>query len=497
MNDSSLGDTQKGWAERIPDTYIILLILAVLAFLASHIVPAGSYEVLVDPETQRTVINPETFSYDESGSAAMPIFASGGNIGLLNVVFEGLVAGSKWGASIGVFAFILVAGGAFGIVTHTGSIDRGLQALIAKSQKTASLFIPVVFIGFALGGAVFGMGEEVIPFALIIIPVAIRLGFDSITGLLVTYVATQIGFAASWMNPFSVGIAQSIAGLPPLSGLEFRLVMWVIFVALGLAYTLWYARKVRARPLASLSYNSDASFRDEIDDHEEVKVPFAFGDWLVIGVLLATIGWMIWGVVFHEYFLPEIASQFFAMGIAAGVIGCVFKLDNMDVNGAANAFKHGAQELLPAAMVVAIAKGIVLLLGGDDPESASVLNTVLYSVSGLVGELPQVIAAWCMLMFQSVFNFFVTSGSGQAALTMPLMAPLGDLVGVSRQTAVLSFQLGDGLTNIMVPTSAALMGCLGAARLDWSVWIRFVLPLQGILFSAASIVVIVAALINF
>ncbi|KHE66845.1 membrane protein, partial [Halobacillus sp. BBL2006] len=185
------------------------------------------------------------------------------------------------------------------------------------------------------------------------------------------------------------------------------------------------------------------------------------------------------------------------IGLVAGIIGVIFRLNNMKINDIAEGFAQGAKDLLPAALVVGMAKGIVIILGGDDPTSASVLNTILHSAGQLFDGVPEVISAWFMFVFQSIFNFFVVSGSGQAALTMPLMAPLADIAGVTRQVAVLAFQLGDGLTNIIVPTSAALMGTLGAARLDWGKWFAFIIKFQLILFGLASVFIIAAVLINF
>ena len=181
--------------------------------------------------------------------------------------------------------------------------------------------------------------------------------------------------------------------------------------------------------------------------------------------LLATVCWVAWGVVFAGYYLPEIATQFAILGVAAAVIGVVFRLDNMSANGAVDAFRTGAADLLPAALIVGLARGIVYLMGGDDPTQPSLLNAMLHAGSVTLGDLPGWLAAWMMFLGQSIFNFFVTSGSGQAALTMPIMAPLADLVGVTRQVAILAFQLGDGFTNLIVPTSGALIGTLGVARL--------------------------------
>jgi uncharacterized ion transporter superfamily protein YfcC len=261
--------------------------------------------------------------------------------------------------------------------------------------------------------------------------------------------------------------------------------MWLSFVVVGIAMTMWYASRIKRDPARSLSADADTFFREDVD-RQEKRGEFTRGHWLVLAVFLAGIVWIIWGVTFEGYYIPEIASQFFTMGIVIGVIGAVSRLNGMGVNDIATGFKKGLSDLAPAAVVVGMAKGIMMILGSDDPAVPSVLNTVLNAAGNSLTGMHDMLAAWTMLVFQSVFNFFVVSGSGQAALTMPLMAPLADLAGVSRQIAVLAFQLGDGLTNIFVPTSAALMGVLGVARIDWATWLRHIWPFGLVIFALAS-----------
>lgn len=392
--------------------------------------------------------------------------------------------------------FMLVIGGSFGVVMATGTIDNGILRLIDKTRGNEKLFIPVIFTLFSLGGAVFGMGEEAIAFAIIICPLMIRLGYDGITTVMVTYVATQIGFASSWMNPFSVAIAQGIAGIPVLSGSDFRFPMWVGFTLFGIIFTMRYAHRIQKNPNISYSYQSDAFFREH-HANTTLESRFNLGDGLILFTLVLTMIWVIWGVVAKAWFIPEIASQFFTMGIVAGIIGTLFKLNGMTLNKVAQSFKEGAKTMLEPALLVGCASGILLLLGGGEPTQPSVLNTILSSAGGVIGQLPDALSAWFMLLFQSVFNFFVTSGSGQAALTMPLMAPLSDIVGVTRQVSVLAFQLGDGLTNIIVPTSASLMATLGVCRVDWGNWLKFVWRFMLLLMLVSSVLVIGAHYLGF
>lgn len=457
-------------------------------FSLGFLVTPGQFdtvELTRDDGSLSRIVDPQSFRFvSDAGSAAL-FSSDSGRPGLFNALYEGLVSGSRTGGAVGIIALLLLTGGAFGIVMGTGSVDRGLRRVISSDTSNAGLLLAGLFFVFSLGGAVFGMGEELIPFVLMLVPVMARLGYDRVTVLLVTLAATQIGFAASWMNPFSVAIAQGIADLPLLSGMNFRISMWVVFTIFGIAFTLWYAARVRVEPTVEVA--------NPVGNGEILGT----GDWLVLAALGATVAWIIWGVVAAGYYLPEIATQFVVLGIACAVIGRIFHLNGMTGNSAAEMFRQGAQTMVPAALIIGFARGIVYLMGGDDPTQPSLLNSILYFGSESLGGLPAWLASWFMLLGQSVFNFFVTSGSGQAALTMPIMAPLSDLIGVTRQVAVLAFQLGDGLTNIVVPTSAVLMGCLGAARLDWLAWIRAIGWFFISLIALASLFVITASLIGF
>ncbi|GAB5380824.1 MAG: putative basic amino acid antiporter YfcC [Aliiglaciecola sp.] len=482
----------------MPDAFVILFFIILLAGALTYVMPAGQFEtaqvtkVLDGKEVTRTQLVPGSFSYADDQDSSAPLFADGGDAGIMNYAFEGLVSGDKWGSAVGVIAFILIVGGAFGIIMQTGAINNGILALIKRTQKADFVIIPLMFILFSLGGAIFGMGEEAIAFCIVLVPLIIALGYDSITAVLITYVATQIGFATSWMNPFSVAIAQGIADVPLFSGETFRITAWVVFTAIGLLFTLLYSAKIKRDPSLSLSHKTDDFFRQKQTD---IKVNFGKTDASILLLFALGIMWVIWGVTRRQYYIPEIASQFFTLGIAVATVAII--AGRMSMNQASEAFQQGAKDLLPAALIVGMAKGIVIILGGSSADTPSVLNTILFHASNGIAELGATASALIMFMFQAIFNFFVASGSGQAAITMPLMAPLSDLVGVSRQIAVLAFQLGDGLTNIIIPTSASLIGCLGVARIDWITWVRFAWKLVLILFVAAASTMIIAVMTGF
>ena len=475
-------------ASRLPDTLLLIAAISLVVFVLGYLFEPGQFETEIVTRADggtTEIVDPESFHYSEDAARPTLFTSESDGRGLFNAVYEGLVTGSRSGGAVGIIALILLTGGAFGIVSATGSIDRALRLAISNDSADVRLLLAGLFFLFSLGGAVFGMGEEIIPFVLMLVPVMTRLGYDRVTVVLVTLAATQIGFATSWMNPFSIAIAQGIADLPLLSGMPLRIFMWSVFTLFGMAFTVRYASRVRVTPEPGAA--APASERPVL----------SIGDWLVLAALAATVAWIIWGVVEAGYYLPEIATQFVVLGIVSGVIGRVFRLNGMTGNAAAAAFREGAQALVPAALIIGAARGIVYLMGGDDPNSPSLLNTFLFFGSESLGGLPSWFAAWLMLLGQSVFNFFVTSGSGQAALTMPIMAPLSDLIGVSRQVAVLAFQLGDGLTNLLVPTSAVLMGALGAARVEWLTWVRAIAWFMAGLGVLASVFVIAASLAGF
>ena len=511
----------------MPDAYVIIFLVIAAAALATYVIPAGYFatkEMAYEQDGEvrtRQVIDPDTFQYarDAAGQPAklnVSLFSgeahqgaerihhfpsdAKADIGFFNYAFEGMTSGSKYGAAVGVMAFILVIGGAFGIVSRTGAIEVGILNVIHRTRGRDLLLIPVLFLIFSLGGAVFGMGEEAIAFAVIVTPLMVKLGYDSITAVMITYGATQIGFATSWMNPFSISVAQGLAEVPVLSGAGFRMVMWTVFTTATCLYVLRYARRVKRDPTRSLAHASDHVFREQAEPDRHAAAPgerFSLGHGIVLGVVTLGLVWVIHGVTVHQYYIPEIATQFFIMGVVAGLVGAGLGLRGMRINDIAVSFRQGASDLLGAAMIVGMAKGIVLILGGDDSTAPSVLNTVLYQVSHAIEPLPAQLSALGMLAFQSGLNFFIPSGSGQAALTVPLMAPLADLAGLSRQVAVLAFQLGDGFTNLIIPTSASLMGTLAVARLDYVTWFRFFWKVQLLLLMGATAAILIAVSMGY
>lgn len=481
----------------IPHTLILILILMSFAWLISAVVPQGSFQTksisyqFLDKEVTKTILDSESFQYslDEQGNQRtqlVQLFSGDGKAGFLNAVFDGLTQGDRNGGAVGVIAFLLLIGGSFGLILAPSSINKSMMRLLSLTKGKDLLTIPLFCLIFSLGGAVFGMGEEAIAFAMLLAPILISQGYNAITAVLCTYVSTQVGFATSWMNPFNVAVAQGLADVPLLSGAGFRFVMWCVFTLVLMVFSTRYASSIKVSKTAEQTKEAES-----LANHLET------GDKLILANLFIGIIWVIWGVSAKGYYIAEIATQFLAIGLSSALITRLFKVDRLSLNQLANSFQKGASGLVPVALIVGFAQAILIILGGAEPTTPSALNTILHSTANSLEGFSQTTSAIVMLLFQSVFNLFVTSGSGQAALTMPLLAPMADLVAVSRQTAVLAFQLGDGLTNIIVPTSASLLGCLGVTGISWNEWAKFIWKFLAFNMLLATIFVVVAVATGF
>lgn len=463
---------------KVPNTLIILLFGALIMALIVPWVPAGYFE-------KGMPISLDSYRVAEH-NISIAVFGTGKEIGFLNAPFEGMTSGSRSGSAIGVIAFILLVGGAFGVINATGAVDRGLLRLIAITGHHPRLLLGSLFAAFATGGAVFGMGEETIAFLALLLPLILRLGYPPEVGVMITYVASQIGFGTSWMNPFGVALAQGIANVPLLSGAPLRIVMFLVFVSTGIVFTLWYAQRHRT----AVDLVEDGKIVIPVD-----APPLALADRVILLGIVATIVWIVWGVVTAGYFIPEIATQFFTLCVFAAIVAILSK--RLTADAAAESFVAGAQQLMSAVMVISLAKGIEYLLGGANPHVPSVLNTFLHSMGTMLETWPAQMAAQGMLMVQTMFTFVIHSGSAQAAINMPLMSGLSDLVGVTRQTAVLAYQLGNAMANMSVPTGAILMASLGVAGVPWTRWFGIIWRFQVLILLMSMAMVAIAVAIGY
>ena len=452
--------------KKVPDVFVIVFVLIALAAVATWVLPGGSYERRQEDVGghSREVLVPGSFTFQD----AQPQILS---------VFTAPLEGFKNLASIIIFIFIV--GGAFFILNESGAIAAGMHKLVQLLRGREFLVIPIVMLFFSLFGAVFGMCEEAMPFVLIFVPLALALGYDSIVGVSLSFLAAGVGFAGAFINPFTVQIAQGLAGLQPVSGWEYRLVVWILITLFTIVWVMVYAARVKKDPKRSPMFEIDRERREELTEKLESGADFTTRHGLCLLVLVATIAMMIYGVIALDWYIMELGGLFLAMGIVTGVIA------GMGANDLSKAFIEGVKEMAGAALIVGFAGGILYVL-----EEGNVLDTILYGMGSVASELPPILAADAMYVLQMALNFFIPSGSTKAALTMPLMAPLADLSGITRQTAVLAYQFGDGFTNMIIPTSGITVGTLTMAKIPFQKWFWWCLPLQ-IAFFLLSIALLV------
>jgi uncharacterized ion transporter superfamily protein YfcC len=493
---------------KIPHTFVIIFGLIIVSALVTFIVPGGEY-------------NKETleFSYTQSQPQSWQI---------LTAFYKGFTR------QAGIIVFILVIGAAFWVVNSCKAIDAGIYSFLSFTRGLErhrflryigvnNVVIVLIMLMFSMFGAIFGMSEETIAFTIIIIPLAVSMGYDSITGLAMVYVAAHVGFAGAILNPFTIGIAQDIAGLPIFSGIEYRFFCWVVLNLITISLVLWYANRVKKSPQKSPLYNEDSYWREKIELqkgetidyhtpagawvsyvvalvvlvlfsvfhwHTSIKIGssvfdipflipvvtllFAFAGYrglkksvhfFVLYLLFFTIIFLVIGVMGYGWYIGEISALFLALGILSGVAA------GYGANEIVGKLTEGAKDILSAALVVGLAAGIIVIL-----EDGKVVDTLLYRMSSAMADTGKSASLGVMYMIQTLINIVIPSASAKAAITMPIMAPFSDLIGVSRQATVLAFQFGDGFTNMITPTSGILIAVLTIARVPYGKWFKLILP---------------------
>ncbi|MGL5262232.1 MAG: YfcC family protein [Bacteroides sp.] len=502
--------------KKIPHAYTIISIAILFCALLSWLVPAGEYDRTVQlvNGVEKTVIVENSYHLVEKSPQSWQVFTS------LLMGFE---------RQAGIIAFLLIMGGAFQVMNATRAIDVGIFSFLNYSRRLEkyrylqkigvnNLIIVSVMVLFSLFGAIFGMSEETIAFTILVMPLAIRMGYDSIVGVCMVYVAAHIGFSGAMLNPFTVGIAQSFSDLPLFSGLEYRVLVWLILTLVLVVFVLRYAARIKKDPSKSPMYELDAFWRDKADEGAiaveyhtsrsaivvyvltllalvlfSLAYPvstFELGGaqstlyvmpvltalyaclgglglrksnhFFILTLLAFTILFLIVGVMAHDWYLPEISGIFLAMGVLAGFA------EGYSADELIKHFLDGAKDMLSAAIVVGLAGGIIQIL-----EDGAIIDSILHGLASLLGETSKLFSLTIMYLIQTMINLIIPSGTAKAALTMPIMAPFSDVIGISRQATVLAFQFGDGFTNMITPTSAVLLGVLGVAKIPYGVWIKW------------------------
>lgn len=457
----------KKHVSRMPHIFVILFAFIALMTILTYIVPAGAYDRVPVEGTSRMLIDAESYHVIDRTP-----------VGLLDL-FVALPQGFVEAGWVVVLTFCV--GGAFMVVKGTGAIAIGVDNLARRLSKRG-IIIPVLMVIFAVIDAFIGMPELCMVYVPVILPLMLVLGFDSITAAGVALIGSAAGFTAALTNPFTIAIAQKIAGLPLYSGLQFRLVALSVTLLIGVVFVMRYAAKVRKDPETSTMYEIDEPRRRQLLEEGTGEAAKATTKQKLAGIsAIVFFLILIFGVLKYKWDMPQIGGIFIAMAIVSGLLG------GMKSKEISEAFIKGCHDVLVGALIVGIARGVAVVM-----VQGQIMDTIVHALAGGVQILPPAITSVGMLIVQSLFNFLVPSGSGQTLITMPIMAPLADLVGVTRQTAVLALQYGDGISNIFYPTSGYFMASLALAGVPWEKWAKFMLPLFGIWTLVGAVFLVIA-----
>ena len=457
---------------RFPDSLVLIFAMIVVAQIATYLLPAGEYRREPSPyDPHREQVVAGTFQQVEA--EALPWHAA------LTSIPRGLEAGGE------IIFFVFIVGGVIGVIKATGAIDALIAGAIHHLGGRPVWLVAGMTALFALGSSTIGMAEEYMPFIPILVTMCLALKMDAMVAMGIVYIGAGVGYGCAAINPFTVMIGQRIAGLDPTSGQLFRWILLAICLVVGVHHIMRYARRVQADPGRSLVGDVDYSRGFEMPEDVRFTPQRAF----ILSVLLGGVALFVWGVSQWsgwDWYFTELNAVFLGMALIAAVVG------GLSPNRTAREFCTGAAELTTTALLIGFARTIeVVLVDGR------IIDTVIHGFAEPLAGAGPGAAATGMLAVQSVCNFFIPSGSGQAYVTMPIMAPLSDLVGVTRQTSVLAYQMGDGFTNMIVPTNALLMGMLALGRIPFQRWLRFILPLMAKLYVVAVLALVVAVRIGF
>lgn len=456
----------------LPHIYIILFCIVLVCAIMTWIIPAGEFDRVKGAGDQMVAVAGTWHKVSASPVGFLEFFES---------FFKGMVDAGQ----IIFFVFISFASTTF--VIKSGAFDGLVVALMKVFKgKSSVIIIPVFMILFGVGSSTVGMFEEWLPFIPIFAAIFIGLGFDAVVGLATVALGAGIGYAGACMNPFTIGVAQGIAHIPYMSGMGYRILCHAVMLTVGAILVMRYALKVQADPTKSLVYKDDFSAltSGDITKNTEGR-EFGIKQKLILIDLLAAIIVIVWGVRTLGWYFSQISAVFLVMGIVAAIIM------RENLNDIGNGFQKGFQDACLAAMMIGIARATLIVL-----QSGNIVDTIVYGLSLPLSHMPAWICAIAMLLMQTMLNFFIPSGSGQAAVSMPIMAPMSDILGVTRDTAVLAFQFGDGLSNIVWPTAfGAIMPGLAGVKLDK--WWKFIFPIFFVLVGVQAILIVIAVFTGF
>ena len=462
---------------KVPHTLVILFSMVILAQILTYIIPAGEFD-RVATESGRMQVVSGSFHLTPD-TPAVPVFAS------LTAIPKGFSGAHE------IIFFVFIIGGLFAVLRATGSLEAFMASLLRLWGDKPFWLIAGGISLFAFGSSTVGFGEEYYPFVPVLVSMCLALGYDRMTAIGIIMVGYGAGYGPAIINPFTTLIAQDIAGLEPASGLWYRLICFFIFVSIGIHHVWSYAKKVKADPAASLVADIEVPAGSMLPSSQEAAAlvdtaPMTSVQKQIMTAVSAAMVLLIYGMIGWKWGLFEM------QGLFAGLVILIALLARMSPDQTATEFSAGAGSLTSVALLIGVARAIQVVL-----DQGGVVDTMVYGISVPLQELPPALSAVGMFFVQSILNFFIPSGSGQAYVTMPIMAPLADVVGVTRQVAVLAFQFGDGFSNILIPTQYVLIGILAMAGIPYDRWLRFIMPFMVKVAIVGSLALVVAVLIGY
>ena len=468
MSNGNMLKKKKGIT--LPHIYILLFSIIVVCTILTWILPAGEFDRVVNEATGRTVAVAGTFHTVEQSP-----------VGIFQM-FQAIYNGMCDAGSVTFFVFISYA--SINIIISSGAFN-GLVAGLLKvfKGKARVAIIPIFMFIVGIASSTIGLFEEWFPFVPVFAGLATAMGFDPVVGVAIVALGAGMGYSGAMMNPFTVGVAQGIAEVAPMSGMGYRFFCHMALLVVGSALTIRYALKVQADPSKSLVYGETEHITMSEDDVQ--NSPFGIREKLVLLILLAGIIAVVYGCKVYGWYFAELSAVFVIMGILSAIVM------GWGPNKIGELYSKGFTDIAMACMMIGLARGILMVL-----QAGNIIDTVVYYFSLPLAAFPSWFCGVAMLAMQTLLNFLIPSGSGQAATSMPIMAPLSDLLGVSRDTAVLAFQFGDGLSNVLWPTAfpAVLAGLAGIKVEKW--W-KFAIPVGVALFLTQAVLMILAVVTGF
>lgn len=449
---------------KFPSAYTILMLLTVVIAILTWTIPGGQYQMENNETLGRMV--PMVGTYHSI--AANPQ----GIVDILMAPIQGFYDPISYTArAVDVALFVLVIGGFLAVVTNTGAIDAGIAGTMQRLQGREKWMIPILMGLFALGGTVYGMAEETIPFYALLIPVMIAAGYDSIVGVAIIMVGAGIGCLGSTINPFATVIASNAAEINFMEGFALRAIILVLGWLVCVVYVMRYAEKVKQNPELSLVAHQRESNLNHFLHSKQQKTPeFTSTRKLILAIFGITFAIMMWGVSIAGWWMAELSALFIGSSI---VVGLVARMSETEIT---ESFVDGARDLLGVALIIAIARGLVVVM-----DNGNITHTILNYAEGLLVGLHQIAFINAIYWIEAVMCLVVPSSSGLAVLSMPILAPLADFAGVSRELVVTAYQSASGLPNLVTPTSGVVMGGLAIGRVAYPIWLKFIGPLLAVL----------------